>query len=161
MCKFKENSFVRRIFPLFCDQITFLRTKLVLDIELEFVLVAISCHQMDYRFCWALNQNLGLELKKCDDYSISIQKNKTSFFSRYEYTDSFQQIKYTILANRGSASLLAKEHAKVDYFLLLEGYCEDLDQKEVLERIKKTPFVLTAFYLDPNALASKTNFLLE
>lgn len=116
---------------------------------------------MDYRLCWALNKSLNLQLKKQDDYLLNIYKSKQSVFSKYTFCDEIQKINYTVLANKGSDALLAKEFAMVDYFLLIEGYYESVDQEKFLQDVKGTSFVITSFMIDPNTLHSKDNFILE
>ena len=36
------------------------------DFEYTFQLIGISCHEKDYRLCWAINQKLALNLKKTE-----------------------------------------------------------------------------------------------
>lgn len=51
------------------------------DFEFEFQLIGISCHEKDYRICWALNQALGVELTKTEtDLELVLKKRKKNFF---------------------------------------------------------------------------------
>ena len=40
------------------------RLKLELEPDPEVVVIGISCHEQDYRLCWALNRHLGLTLTR-------------------------------------------------------------------------------------------------
>lgn len=138
-----------------------MRTKLIVEIDIEFILLAVSCHQMDYRFCWGLNNQLNIQLKKQEDYTVEVYKSKHSSFSMYSYLDDIQKIHYHVIANKGSDALLAKEYAMMDYFIILDGYHESIDKEVFLANVKKTPSVLTATWVDPNQMHSKNNFILE
>ncbi len=137
------------------------KTKLLIEVEYEFLMCGICCHQMDYRLCWGLNQKLRLNLKKTEDYKLRVSPHVEDSFSFYKHQDAVKKLDYFIVSNKGLHGLLIKERPEVDYFLIIEGYHEALDYNKLLKEIRNVSSILTAFYIDPNQLKSKDNLLFE
>ncbi len=138
-----------------------MRNKLEVDIEFDFLLVGIYCHQMDYRLSWALNKHFRFEFKKKEDYRIKLSKGIEQSFSHYAYSDEIKKRTYHILSNKSDKGLLAKEYPGIDYFMLIEGYYDDIPQEVLLQDLKKVPFIITCQFLNPDEMISKMNFILE
>lgn len=156
---------------------------LKIEYDYDFVLIGISSHEKDYRFCWALNKALDLELTKGESLEIKAKKlGATSFFSlfQYENTDEFRE--YFVLSNSsenkqlaatatnlfnksaesdisGDSGILIPEHRQMDYFLVIRGEIEEEEVDELLLKLKAVDFVLTAVRIDVEELKSKTNLV--
>lgn len=137
------------------------KSKLILDIDFDFTMYAISCHYLDYRLCWHINKNLRVQLKKENDYELTKSKRPSDFFSFYKFDNENRQLSYIFISNKGLQSYLIKEHQNFDYFLIVEGYLDEAEQIKILDHIKKIPIVLIATQIDPNTLPSKHNLIFE
>ena len=62
--------------------------KLTLDFyqDFDFDLIGICSHVKDYRLVWALNNYLGYDFAKGDNYDLNLKGEKQSH-SFYEYVD--------------------------------------------------------------------------
>ena len=130
------------------------------DFEFEFQLIGISCHEKDYRICWALNQALSVELKKTEtDLELVLKKNKkTSYYTVFEYKNDDTFNEYYLINNRSINGLLINELPHLDYFVMIkESYPVDIN--DTLTQIKKIPFILTAYNVSVDALVSKENLI--
>ncbi len=138
------------------------KARLDFDFDYDFLLYGISCHLKDYRLCWSLNHQLGSDLQKQNDYELTVKTGEAPLrFSFYTWEDAVNHLKYIVVANRGNPGILVQEQRQADYFLLVEGLTDLVDTQGLLDRIKGTDVVLTAYSIDPNQLKSKQNLLFE
>ena len=134
---------------------------LEIEYDYDFVLIGISSHEKDYRICWALNNQLGLNLIKTDALEIKDKKqDDPSFFSLFSFELPDEFMEYFIIANRSEKGLLIPEQKQVDYFFIIRGEIENDKVMDMLRLIKESSLVQTAFRVDVNALKSKQNLIL-
>lgn len=134
---------------------------LEIEYDYDFVLIGISSHEKDYRICWALNNQLGLNLIKTDALEIKDKKqDDPSFFSLFSFELPDEFMEYFIIANRSEKGLLIPEQKQVDYFFIIRGEIENDKVMEMIKLIKESSLVQTAFRVDVNALKSKQNLIL-
>ncbi len=130
------------------------------DFEYEFQLIGISCHEKDYRLCWAINQQLKLNLTKTTtDLELVHKKNKkTAYYTVFEFVNQDTLNEYYLISNRSRDGLLINELSHLDFFFMVkENY--PIDINDVLTRIKKIPFILTAYNVTVDSLVSKENLI--
>jgi hypothetical protein len=134
---------------------------LEIEYDYDFVLIGISSHEKDYRICWALNNQLGLNLTKTDALEIKDKKqDELSHFSLFSFEQPDEFMEYFIIANRSEKGLLIPEQKQVDYFFIIRGEVDDEKVMEMVKQIKDSNLVQTAFRVDVNALKSKQNLIL-
>lgn len=134
---------------------------LEIEYDFDFVLIGISSHEKDYRICWALNNQLGLNLVKTDALEIKDKKlDEPSFFSLFCFEQPDEFMEYFIVANRSEKGLLIPEQKQVDYFFIIRGEIDNEKVMEMVRMIKESSLVQTAFRVDVNALKSKQNLIL-
>ena len=94
-----------------------MKTKFTLecDEEVDFAVLAINSHIKAYKLCWNINKSLQLNFEKKKDHSIK----EELWFSRYIYT--YDDIEYTLLANRSKDGYLIPSKKSVNFFLLIKN----------------------------------------
>lgn len=157
---------------------------LEIEYDYDFVLIGISSHEKDYRFCWALNNKLKLELSKQESLEIKGKKQVTpSFFSFFAFDDQDQYTEYSVIANFSENKTLAlaentlfgpagkskedhsenefliPEHKQMNYFFVIRGEMEDDEVEALVQQIREIDIVLTAVRIDPKSLRSKQNLI--
>jgi len=153
---------------------------LEIEYDYDFVLIGISSHEKDYRFCWALNNKLNLELVKQDSLEIKGKKQTTpSYFSFFTFDDADQFTEYSVLANfsesksltvaentlfetagrQSENEFLIPEHKQMNYFFVIRGELENEEVDELIRQIKEIDIVLTAVRIDAKSLKSKQNLI--
>lgn len=151
---------------------------LEIEYDYDFVLIGISSHEKDYRLCWMLNKQLGLELFKTDSLEIKGKKQETpSFFSLFTYENEELFREYTVIANLSESKsvikgdslfdavnpaeneLLIPEHKQMDYFFVIKGEIENEETDEIIRKIKEIESVQTAVRIDVTQLKSKQNII--
>jgi hypothetical protein len=160
---------------------------LEIEYDYNFILLAISCHEPDYKLCHALNQSLGIELLRENDLELKNKKQEDQLlFSNYSYVDEAEYLEYILLSNKSynasrtiantasnqgdlfgetdeSASaqkgFLVPELSNADYLLIVKAEY-DPDLAEDLEnKVKQISFVLNVQVADAEALPSKKNLI--
>ncbi len=127
------------------------RTKLVLDLGLsdDFTLVGIACHVKDYRFCWMLNKQLEIHLRKLKDFIPGTTKNAEEQYTYplYYAEEEFREENFYLIGNRCSGKDLVDKYAAVDYFLFIRDLAFPGGVRALLQEIKLIPQILTTFQI--------------
>ncbi len=118
------------------------RHKLEIDQEEEFLIIAICCHEKDYRLCWKLNKacRLGLERTEPNELNPDI----ASVYCFYAEDD---QTSYTLIANRNDEGWLMPQYRQVDYFFTLTDP-QQRPVEDLVDKIKRINNVLAAYQMD-------------
>ena len=136
------------------------KTTLKIELELNFVLVAITTQLKDYVFCFKTNKQLNTNFVKISDLElVRISYEQAIYFSRYFYLFPESDTELLILANKGSEGSLVPEMKTVDFFLLIYNYIHPDDLKMIITGLNKIPEVLVAVEVDPKKLKSKENLI--
>lgn len=137
-------------------------SKFILEVEYDydFSLIGICSHEKDYRICWALNSQLGIELSKTKDLELTEKKAfAPAKFSMFIFNDEEKYREYSILGNKSTNKLLLPEHKQVDYLLIIKSGLDEKEEEELVKKIKELSIVLTAYSIEPENLKSKQNLL--
>ena len=136
------------------------RKFLKFEIDLDFVLIAVTTSLKDYRICYLINKFLNFNFIKIPDLQVDIFPGEaTVLFSRYHYTWETTETDFYFLANKGSEGYLIPEMRKADYFLLIKNYIDENDLDSLLSSLNKIPEIVTAVKIDPKKIKSRENLL--
>ena len=126
------------------------------EYEIDFLLIGISSHARDYRLCWSLNSQMGLNLVKAEkEIEINNARKKiTARFALFEYEDEGMRINYSLIANKGNEGYLLPEIKHADFVLMLKNNIF-INIDEIIDKIKKCDAVLTAFEINAEELKSR------
>ncbi|MFD2161357.1 IPExxxVDY family protein [Paradesertivirga mongoliensis] len=134
------------------------RLTLKYELDLDFVLIAITSQLKDYMLCFKLNRQLNINLYKIDELVIESNSNEI-FFSRYQYQIPESETDVYLLANKGDQGYLIPEMKRVDYFILIRNYISEEEVEQMIDDINKLPEILAAIEVDPRKLKSKENLI--
>lgn len=136
------------------------KTTLKIELDLDFVLVAITAQLKDYMFCYKINKQLGTDFSKITDLEMLFSSDEELFyFSRYFYLAHESETEFYIIANKGTEGFLVPEMRKVDFFLLIRNYIDSDDLRAIISSLNKIPEVVVAAEVDPKKLKSKENLI--
>ena len=134
--------------------------KLDFEYDYDFLLLGISCHEKDYRLCWAINNKLGFDLKKSQELEIKEKNRKElSSYSLYSFEEIEKYREYYVIANRTNDRFLIPEQKQADYFILIKGNISRPEKDLFIKNIKEINMILAVFIINPNELKSKQNLL--
>ena len=137
------------------------RKTLKFEIDLDFVLIAITTSLKDYRTCYLINKYLNFNFTKTDDLEVDILHGGGApvFFSIYKYHWEASETDFYFIANKGSDGYLVPEMRKADYFLMIKNYIDDDDLDKLISQLNKIPEVVAAVKIDPKKIKSRENLL--
>lgn len=131
------------------------------ELDLDFVLIAITSSLKDYRLCYFINKVSGLRLSKAEDHEIWMPPPVgKAFFSRYaDFSEAFDT-EYYLLANKAAdGGFLIPEMRHSDYFLLIRNFIDEEDLAALQDAIAEIPEVVVASEISPQKLKSKENLI--
>ncbi|GAB3922869.1 IPExxxVDY family protein [Mucilaginibacter myungsuensis] len=134
---------------------------LKLEFDLDFVLIAITSAQKDYRMCYLINKFLHFNFKRVDDHEVNIYPNSPEpvQFAMFEDFWEASETMFYIIANRSPDGLLIPEMREADYFMLIKNYIDDQDLVNIVNGLNKIPEVVAAIKIDPKKVKSRENLL--
>ena len=136
------------------------KTILKYELDLDFVLLAITTPLKDYKLCYKINKQLSFDLCKISELELVYNGDEAPItFSRYSYQDTQTETLFYLLANKGSEGFLIPEMKRADYFLLIQNYIDREDLQYIISGINKIAEVLVAIEIEPKKLKSKENLI--
>jgi hypothetical protein len=131
------------------------------EVEYDFKLIGISCHEKDYRLCWGINSVMEFTLERTEKELQTFPTKKNPQVSTHTLFSAFDQDsenEFHLIVNRTSMGYLIPEKPQADYLFLIK---EDggLDINDLLQRLRSISFVLTTFMIEVETLKSKDNLL--
>jgi hypothetical protein len=130
------------------------------EIDLDFILIAITSPLKDYRVCYLINKFLHLTFAKVDDLAVDIHAGGPPIlFSRYHYQTGPTESDYYFIANKGTEGHLLPEMTRADYFMLIKNYMDEKDFEALLSGLNKIPEIVAAVKIDPKKIKSRENLL--
>ncbi len=136
------------------------KTTLKYELDLDFVLLAITAPLKDYILCYKINKQLSIDFCWINELELFFNTDEEPFyFSRYYFKELQSETDFYLLVNKGTKGFLVPEMKKVDFFLLIRNYIDREDLKKVISGLTKIPEVLVAAEIDPKKLKSKENLI--
>lgn len=130
------------------------------EIDLDFVLIAVTTSLKDYRICFLINKYLHFNFTRTTDLAIELnQSPEPAYFSMY--TDHWEAsgTDFFFIANRGNDGYLVPEMNKTDYFLMIKNYIDDEDLDSLITGLNRITEIMAAVKIDPKKIKSRENLL--
>ena len=132
------------------------------EITLNYKIIGISSPQKDYRMCWLLNRQLGIELKRVADFCFTpAGSDQDKCFSVYYYGKPFMRLHIYVLANRNDEFLVFSQPRGIDYLMIFRQPSAQLNLDEMVKSIREIPQVHTAFLLPEQPDKKASAFLFD
>jgi hypothetical protein len=132
---------------------------LKLEEDYPYIVFGVSSTSSDYKLCWSLNKQLGIQLKREKGLIIKSGTGEDAEHAYFEYFSEASQLNYKLIENKRGASRVLREAEQADYLFILDDH-PAVDVEAILLEIKKIRAVLLAFELDLEKLKHKQNLLL-
>jgi hypothetical protein len=130
------------------------------EIDLNFILIAITCPLKDYRLCYYINKLASLDLRKTEDHETWVGDNTSLYFPKYSYINTTEETEFYLIGNKGrDTGYLLPELRGSDYFLIIKEFIDDIDLKAFYKALNEIPYIVVATEIDPQKLKSKENLV--
>jgi hypothetical protein len=136
------------------------RKVLKFEIDLDFVLIAITTSLKDYRICYYINKCLNFNFTRAEDLLLDTRINGAPLlFSLYRYSWETTETDFYFIGNKGSDGYLVPEMREADYFIMIRNYIDDTDLENMISTLNKMPEIVAAVKIDPKKIKSRENLL--
>jgi len=136
------------------------RKVLKFEIDLDFVLIAVTTSLKDYRICYYINKCLNFNFTRIDDLSLDTHVNGSPLlFSLYHYVWESTETDFYFIGNKGSDGYLVPEMREADFFIMIKNYIDDDDLESMISALNKIPEIVAAVKIDPKKIKSRENLL--
>lgn len=135
-------------------------SKFSLEIEedFDFFMLGICSHVKDYRLCWEINKEFGIELHKDPDLEV-MNNGEQKTFSFNSYENSANPNDYYLISNKSELGFLVPEEKKCDYFLIIKGPLAKKEEEELIKKLNHSKNILTCYPIEVSELRSKNNLI--
>lgn len=140
-------------------------TRLFIDYDYPFELIAVVSPVKEYKLAWTLNKSLNLYLVKAPDLKYDFINNSIFFISNFIFEKEYSS--FRLLKNRAcefenvAKPFLLPELKEYDYIILLQSEGEAWNVDEIEGKMKKLPVVQFCKKVDIHDLKSKENLIFE
>ena len=130
------------------------------EIDLDFVLIAITSSLKDYRLCFLVNRALNFNFAKTDDLQLDMLPGLgQAFFSFYKYGQGDNGAEFFLISNKGTEGYLVPEMNKTDYLLMIKNYIGENELDDLVTGLNRVPEIVAAVKVDPKKIKSRENLL--
>jgi hypothetical protein len=130
------------------------------EIDLDFVLIAITSPLKDYRLCYMVNKGLNFNLLRAEDLQLDpLHGQVLSYFSLFKYRWEASETEFYLLSNKGTEGYLIPEMNRTDYLLMIKNYIDETDIDDIILKLNKIPEIVAATKVDPKKIKSRENLL--
>lgn len=132
------------------------------DFDYDFELIALVSSWRDYRLCWQINRVLHMEFSRKPDLEITDPKRRIhAQFPLFSYEDEINFLQYFLIGNKSFGVYLIPEMRQVDYLMMIRGDAAGATKHHVVLALKNTAGIEMLFEMNPAALRSRQNLILE
>ncbi len=149
------------------------------DEDLNFLLLAMSCHHDQYQMVATLNHVLGIDLSLAAFLPYHLKDSRLFKFSLFSYYDAELGIEFNMLPNTSNfdensgnndaglfsgqsvdeSARLVKELPNTDYFLILKGEGLDAHEHKITELLRASEVIMQVQRVEPLELQSRRNLI--
>jgi len=130
--------------------------RLPLELNPDYLLVAIASHEKGYHLSWILNQALGSHFARTSDYQSLYKKTDTvQSFPLFLWEDETRMLSYHLVSNRSENGFLFDDLRNIDFFLHV---CPDPGKDftvQLIRKLKEIPIIYACFPVDQELCPSK------
>ncbi len=149
--------------------------------EDDYQLIAIHTSLEDYRLAYFINQQLPVNLKKCEkELHVRVKQGETHF-ARFHFEDQDNLIFWDLIENKNSvlseqnntvpdlfsqstntfsaSTYLLPEYKKVNFFLKIESEEQQLEISEFVSKINTIDKITMVYAVDKDKIKSKNNLI--
>jgi hypothetical protein len=139
-------------------------TKLVVDYDYDFEVLALISSVKDYKLAWALNKTLQINLSKTEDICLDFIKEGRLLISNFIFETEYAT--FRLLKNRsGEAAkgfakpFLLPELKEYDFIIMISGESASMNAEKTMEKLKNLSLVEYVKPIEIETLKSRENLI--
>ncbi len=108
-----------------------------MSIGTDVTLIGISCHLKSYRISFAMNEALGFEFNRMEDFEIPGQGSGEMLnFPFFVYDHDEWKNHFCLVANHHPQGKLLPGLKQVDYFLMAKNPIDEISRREFMGKLR-------------------------
>jgi hypothetical protein len=138
-------------------------SKLVVDHDYNFDVLALISSEKDYKLAWSLNKLLNIHLCKAEDLCLDFVKDSKIMITNFIFEKEYSSLR--LLKNKSnefnniSKPFLLPELKEYDYIIRIEGERTFLDVDIIIQKLKSLPAIQYLKRIEIHKLKSKENLI--
>jgi hypothetical protein len=138
-------------------------SKLIVEYDYDFEVLAIISSVKDYKLAWAINKSLNISLCKTSDVCLDFIKVGRLLISNFIFETEYTT--FTLFRNKSyeftkiAKPYLLPELKEYDFIIKISGEQTSLNAENTIERLKNLTVVEYIKQIDINTLKSKENLI--
>ena len=137
------------------------KTKLLIDYEYDFTLLAVLSNVREYKLAWSINKQLHIRLVKENDLHLNFLSQQNLIVSNYKFAT--EHTTFRLLKNKsvqdGSNAFLIPELRGFDYLVMIQGVGDFFEGMNIEQALKDIPLIQYISKVNINQLKSKENLI--
>lgn len=137
------------------------KTKLLIDYEYDFTLLAVLSNVREYKLAWSINKQLHIRLVKENDLHLNFLSQQNLIVSNYKFAT--EHTTFRLLKNKsvqdGSNAFLIPELRGFDYLIMIQGVGDFFEGMNIEQALKDIPLIQYISKVNINQLKSKENLI--
>lgn len=137
------------------------KTKLLIDYEYDFTLLAVLSNVREYKLAWSINKQLHIRLVKENDLHLNFLNQQNLIVSNYKFAT--EHTTFRLLKNKsvqdGSNAFLIPELRGFDYLVMIQGVGDFFEGMNIEQALKDIPLIQYISKVNINQLKSKENLI--
>ena len=129
-------------------------------LSIDFLVLAIVSHEIDFKFCFDLNQVFSFDFERQKDLDLKLKNGDIVCFPFFRYQDTELELTYDLISNKQMKNRLVNGLTSYDYLLRIDGNYNIINQTEFLQNINNMPNVIKADWADSIKTPSLENLIL-
>ena len=122
------------------------------------LLFGIVSHEPDYKLSLALNQKIGISLKRCDPITIYDDSGNAYSFSRFSTsTNLSDDVVYTLTSNRSGSFFMLKKLKNIDYLFYINNSDDNSLELKISTILRETKCINAVFPINIKTLNDKNS----
>lgn len=125
------------------------KLKFEIDYFEDYAMLSIASQLKDYRLAYFINEKLGLELQKYDDFQLSQDGNT---YSWYCYSEGENGSTFYLLGNHHPDGKLLPAQKGIDYFLFTKELFDEHRLNEIASNLRTVTGIQGVFLVNMNSI---------
>ena len=138
-------------------------TKLVVDYDYDFKVLALISSVKAYKLAWAVNKLLNVQLCKSEDIHFDLLNESNLCFTNYVFETEYYSLRMVknkaCEFNNVSKPFFLPELKEYDFILMLGGEVFKEEYNIIIEKVKSLSIVQYIKYIEVENLKSKENLI--
>jgi len=128
----------------------------------DFSLIGVFSPVSDYRVSWYLNQFLGFQFRRADDFFYYNEASSTEVpFAVFNYYNPLWERHFFLIPNRKAGNVILSSPRNLDYMIVSHPACDGEMLSGLIHKIRNIEQVHASYHLDTSKIKNIDAFFYD